>query len=376
MLLVQSSLEIPSHQQLGASMQKQVTVFIGRFSPFHLGHEEVLLRALHSSEVVLLLIGSARCARDTKNPFTEQERAEVILTWYADERRIANMYNKPKMGSLIIEPLVDSPYNDSEWIAQVQETVLRVRTENNVPPDWPNIITGAQRDASTWYLKSFGGFFKTDFIKETAIGFDFSATELRDDYFKGGNLWEYKTPEATILFLDKWRKTQWFTDMVAEYKFIQEYKVKLPEYPINVLTADALVIQSGHVLLVGRGQYPGKGLMALPGGHLDQNETLKQTSMRELKEETDIEMSPAQLLGSIVDEKLFDYPDRSHKARVVTMCYTYKLRDDLGLPKIKPQRKEVLWVRWVPLAEAKADRALWFEDHYHIFTTMLARASQ
>ena len=354
-------------------MQKQVTVFIGRFSPFHLGHEEVLKRALQSSEVVLLLIGSSHQARDTKNPFTEQERADVISLWYQNERRVVDMYNKAPMGTLIIEPLVDFPYNDSEWIAQVQETVLRVRSNNNVPPAWPNILTGAQRDASTWYLKAFGGFFKTDFVSETKVGFDFSATQLRDDYFKDGNAWEYKTPAETIAFLDKWRKTTWFTDMVAEYQFIQDYKKKLPSYPINVITADACVIQSGHVLLVGRGQYPGKGLMALPGGHLDPGETLKQASLRELKEETDIEMSPAQLLGSIVDEQLFDNPGRSHKARVVTICYMYKLRDDLGLPKIKPQRKEVLWVRWVPLAEAKADRAAWFEDHYHIFTTMLAR---
>jgi len=357
-------------------MRKQVTVFIGRFSPFHLGHEEVLQRALESSEVVLLLIGSARQARDTKNPFTEVERANVIQSWYSNRLRFVDMYNKPQIGSLIIQPLVDFPYNDSEWIAQVQETVLKARTENNVPKDWPNVLTGAERDASTWYLKAFGGFFKTDFVSETKVGFDYSATQLRDDYFRGGNAWEYKTPPETILFLDTWKKTKHYQDMVAEYQFIQDYKKKLPSYPINVVTADACVIQSGHVLLVGRGIYPGKGLMALPGGHLDPGETLLQASMRELQEETDIEMAPAQLQGSITDEKLFDFPGRSHKARVITMCYMYRLRDDKPLPKVKPQRKEVLWVRWVPLAEAKADRTLWFEDHYHIFTTMLARAVQ
>lgn len=354
-------------------MQKQLTVFIGRFSPFHLGHEEVLLRALHSSEVVLLLIGSARQARDTKNPFTEQERADVISAWYANQRRFVTSYNRPKMGTLVIEPLVDFPYNDSEWIAQVQETVLKVRANNNIPKSWPNILTGAHRDASTWYLKAFASFFQTDFVKETVIGFDSSATQIRESYFSGGNLWEYKTPAETIEFLARWIRTQEYTNIVQEFKFIKDYKIELPKYPINVVTADACVIQGGHVLLVGRGQLPGMGLMALPGGHLDPNETLLEASMRELKEETDIEMAPAQLKGSIADEKLFDFPGRSHKARVITMCYMYKLRDDLPLAKVKPQCKEVLWVRWVPLAEAKADRTLWFEDHYHIFTTMLAR---
>lgn len=357
-------------------MQKQLTVFIGRFSPFHLGHEEVLLRALRSSEVVLLLIGSARQARDTKNPFTEQERADVISNWYANQRRFVTSYNCPKMGTLVIEPLVDFPYNDSEWIAQVQETVLKVRSNNNIPNSWPNVLTGAQRDASTWYLKAFASFFKTDFVKETVIGFDFSATQVRENYFNGGNLWEYKTPAETISFLDRWKRSPEYANIVEEFKFIKDYKLKLPSYPINVVTADACVIQSGHVLLVGRGQLPGKNLMALPGGHLDPNETLLEASVRELQEETDIELAPAQLRGSIMDEKLFDFPGRSHKARVITMCYMYRLRDDLPLAKVKPQRKEVLWVRWVPLAEAKADRALWFEDHYHIFTTMLARTTK
>jgi bifunctional NMN adenylyltransferase/nudix hydrolase len=368
-------LEILSHQQLGASMQKQVTVFIGRFSPFHLGHEEVLLRALQSSEVVLLLIGSARQARNIKNPFTEQERADVITTWYVNQRRFVDMYNKPKMGTLLIEPLVDSPYNDSEWIAQVQETVLRVRHNINVPLDWPNILTGAQRDASTWYLKAFGSFFKTDFVSETKVGFDHSATDVRDNLFKGGNAWEYKTPPETIAFLDKWTKTEHYQNMVEEYKFVTKYKEswKAAPYAPTFVTVDACVIQSGHVLVVTRAAQPGRGQIALPGGFVEQNETLLDACIRELQEETSIQMSPAQLYGSVRDKEIFDNPNRSLRGRTITTCFLLKLQDTYSLPKIKPQRGEGLSVRWLPIAEAQTCRELWYEDHYSIFMTMLGR---
>ena len=54
-------------------------VFIGRFQPFHVGHLQVLKQALAQSAQVIVLIGSARQARNTRNPFTVAERAQMIL---------------------------------------------------------------------------------------------------------------------------------------------------------------------------------------------------------------------------------------------------------------------------------------------------------
>ena len=349
-------------------MQKRLTVFIGRFSPFHLGHEEVLLRALKSSEVVLLLIGSANQARNIKNPFTYAERADMVAQWYT------NITRTKKVGALLVKPLEDHPYNDQEWISEVQRRVTEALVARNIQ-DYPVYLTGADRDKSTWYLKAFGSFFEQDFVKETQVGFDYSATQLRDNYFKGGHAWEYKTPGEVINFLDHFQKTQAFEDLRDEFEFVAKYKASWKDAPYapTFVTVDACVIQSGHVLLVRRAAQPGKGLWALPGGFVEQHEKLLDAAIRELIEETSIELSVRQLYGSVVDKELFDDPSRSLRGRTITTCFLLKLLDTVGLPKVKPQKGEGLEIKWWPIADAKANTSMWYEDHGHIFQTMLGR---
>jgi bifunctional NMN adenylyltransferase/nudix hydrolase len=346
------------------------TVFIGRFSPFHLGHEEVLLRALKSSEVVLLLIGSADSSRNVKNPFTAQERAKMITDWYEAQYNIV-----PNIGKLVIDGIQDHPYNDQEWIASVQTAVLKCRKNWDIPDAWPTFLTGAERDASTWYLKAFGSFFKLDLVKETTVGFDYSATQLRDNFFTGGNAWEYKTPYSVICFLQRFKTTDNYINLVQEFNYIKNYKEswKNSPFPPFFVTVDACVVQSGHVLVVERSKAPGKGLIALPGGFVNVNERLVDAAVRELQEETDIEMSPAQLYGSIQDSIQFDHPERSLRGRIITTCYLFKLKDTYSLPKIKPQLREVSKAYWLPVSKALADHSAWFEDHGHMFKTMLGR---
>lgn len=55
----------------------------------------------------------------------------------------------------------------------------------------------------------------------------------------------------------------------------------------NFVTVDSIVLKSGHVLLVRRKSAPGKNLFAFPGGYLQQNESLVDCAIRELREETE-----------------------------------------------------------------------------------------
>jgi NUDIX domain len=53
------------------------------------------------------------------------------------------------------------------------------------------------------------------------------------------------------------------------------------------LAADAMVqSRGGHIPLIRRGNGPQRGIHALPGGKLDDSETIYQAALRDLKEET------------------------------------------------------------------------------------------
>ena len=55
-------------------------VFIGRFQPFHLAHMQTIKIALQQSQYVLLALGSAQNERNIKNPFSANEREQMILS--------------------------------------------------------------------------------------------------------------------------------------------------------------------------------------------------------------------------------------------------------------------------------------------------------
>lgn len=80
------------------------------------------------------------------------------------------------------------------------------------------------------------------------------------------------------------------------------------------LSVDALVIRENSILLVKRGHDPYKGMWALPGGMLDEHETVEQAVLRELKEETSLEADIETLLG------VFSSPSR-HPRQAIALAY-------------------------------------------------------
>lgn len=59
----------------------------------------------------------------------------------------------------------------------------------------------------------------------------------------------------------------------------------------------AVVIRDGELLMVRRGKDPGKGLWTVPGGRLEKGEYLQDALVREVREETGLEIEVGQLLG-------------------------------------------------------------------------------
>lgn len=379
---------------------KDVTVYIGRFNPFHNGHAHVLRRALETSRLVIVLIGSSGAARNTKNPFTFDERRDMIEKWHLG---VNAGFDAQGLSKLRIMPLRDYPYNDALWIRQVQSTVKKVVQDFFHSNEKKEVfITGADRDGSTWYLNAFPQW-QLDLVEPfRQDGCDnVSATMIREWLFGQtdieiqGKMAKFM-PLPTLALLAKFCETVSYKELVNEHSFLKKYKSAWAAAPYapTFVTSDAVVIQSGHVLVVERANMPGRGLWALPGGFLNQAERFRQGAIRELVEETGIRLAEGKkseeltkqiLNGSIHAKEIFDHPDRSLRGRTITTAFLFRLDDTKPLPKVKGmnvpayeangrQIVETADAFWLPINEALEQTDRWFEDHLAILEHFVSRA--
>jgi 8-oxo-dGTP diphosphatase len=69
-------------------------------------------------------------------------------------------------------------------------------------------------------------------------------------------------------------------------------------YPTRpYLAVSAAIFREGRVLIVRRGRPPAHGLYTLPGGGVELGETLEEAIIREVREETGLEIVPLELVG-------------------------------------------------------------------------------
>ncbi len=334
-------------------MKYDYLIFIGRFQPFHTGHESVIRKALQLSDKVIVLIGSAYQPRTVRNPWDFNEREAFMRSVFSEEenRRI------------LAFPLLDYTYNNQLWIKSVQQLIAGV--VHNKIASKPKIgLIGHQKDSTSDYLTQFPQWEREEVENYKNI----SSTEIRERYFNNQEFLNSLNSNISIL-LEKFKTTKAYKQVANEFHFIKKYKSAWDNAPYTpmFITVDAVVVQSGHILLIERKAQPGQGLMALPGGFLDANETLKSAVIRELREETRIKVPAPVLAGSITQTEVFDDPYRSARGRTVTHAYLIELKGD-KLPKVKGG-DDASKAFWTPFAEVKPE--LMFEDHFHIVQAMV-----
>lgn len=335
---------------MSATPKLDLAVFIGRFQPFHNGHLETLKQALAVAENVLILIGSANVAPTIRNPWSVLDRRGMIL------RALTMLPIAP--GRVEIDTLDDVPYNDNAWVQQVQKQVAKWSAEGGQRTG----IMGFKSDHTSYYLDLFPQW-ETVTVEEKVI---IHATDVRRALFTGDTIRD--VPDKVVNYLDGWksRSAEEYRRLQDEYQHIESYKrswAKAP-YPPTFVTTDAVVVQSGHVLLVQRKAAPGEGLWALPGGFLNQLETLEEGMLRELREETKLKVPLPVLRGSIKGQKAFDQPDRSLRGRTVTNAFYIELAPG-ELPKVKGS-DDARDARWILFDEFVHMERVMFEDHHAI----------
>jgi len=166
--------------------------------------------------------------------------------------------------------------------------------------------------------------------------------------------------------LDAFRNSAAYPALVEEFRFVEDYRRGWDDapYPPTFVTVDAVVVHSGHILLVKRGAQPGKGLWALPGGFVRHHESIPDAVLRELREETRIKIPAPVLRGSIKAREVFDLPERSLRGRTITHAYYFEFPAG-ELPVVKGG-DDAQKARWFPLAEFRHMEDQLYEDHFYI----------
>ncbi|WP_425100773.1 NUDIX domain-containing protein [Tropicibacter sp. S64] len=340
-----------------------LAVMIGRVNPVTKAHLHILETAARAANDVLLLVGSAYRPRSFRNPLSFDERKALV-------RKVVTGLE----ARLDILPLIDTLYSDRAWAANVRMAVKAyIRARGWEEEAVKVLLTGFEKDKSSRYLKWFPEWEALPVEPLKHAGRVINATDLRRALLLDnatGDLVE-TFGAASVAAFQGWidANPEAVRTVRAEATYIQRYRAgteaaeKVFGYPIPINTADAVVVQSGHVLMVRRGVQPGKGTLALPGGHLNRDETAEQAAIRELREETRLDVPPGLLANRIRARQVFDHPERSERGWVRTEAFLFQLEDRNPMEKVKGA-DDADKALWMPLDQVTPDGI--FEDHFDI----------
>jgi bifunctional NMN adenylyltransferase/nudix hydrolase len=306
-------------------------IFIGRFQPVHQGHIHALGIAASQVDTLYIFVGSANQCRSIRNPWTFQERSQMLRT---------KLHNA-RVTNFKIVPLNDYRYSNTQWMSDVRATVEHYGMVN--PTLFGHMKEG--NDYLTWFpdwkFKSIEAQYKID------------ASSTRKRMFETDDPEMPETVRADYAFYQKETKT------FANYPF--------PE-TLNFNCSDAILECQGHVLLIQRKFAPGAGAWALPGGFRNQRETFLDCAIRELIEETNVRVPEKVLRGSIVKSELFDDPSRSFGIPRNTLAVYMRINPnpDGSLPRANGADDAAL-CKWVPLTDALNTIEM-YDDHKDILS--------
>ena len=334
-------------------------ILIGRFQPVHNGHLALLHEALARAGRAIVVLGSAFQARTPRNPFTWQERAELLRAALPEAERTR----------LIVLPIRDY-YDEPRWAHAV-----RLAVAAQLPEGARIALVGHFKDDSSGYLRAFPGWELIRMPRQGAI----DATPIRDAYLGAtpdsldaalAPLAQY-LPTATRAWLRQFAHTAHYPALQEEWRMLRVYRASWAgaPYPPVFVTVDALLRCQGQVLLIRRGHAPGKGLWALPGGFVEPSDTLWQSCLRELQEETHCALPEARLRTALRGQQVFDHPQRSLRGRVITQAYFFDLGQE-PLPEVRGG-DDAAHAEWVPQDNLAAMEDQFHDDHWHILDQFL-----
>jgi len=118
-----------------------------------------------------------------------------------------------------------------------------------------------------------------------------------------------------------------------------------PNQPI--VGIGAVIISNGKILLEKRRSEPGKGKWSIPGGLVELGENIEQTVIREVREETGLEVEKPEL----IDVVNYITVDENGKIKYHFVMVDYLVKLKRGVLKAADDAAEL---RWVPFDDVKS----------------------
>jgi 8-oxo-dGTP diphosphatase len=122
-----------------------------------------------------------------------------------------------------------------------------------------------------------------------------------------------------------------------------------------VPTVDAILQKDSQILMVRRKKDPFKGMLALPGGFVNEGETVEDAMKREVFEETSLEVEPTDILGVYSD------PHRDPRTHTITVVFVAIIVG--GKDEARDDAASLEWAELADIKEAAFDHAQIIADY-------------
>lgn len=322
-----------------------IAVVCARCQPPTRAHFAALAHAATLAPRVVLLMLNADDACSPANPFDNDMRLTLLHAALDD--------------AVTVLMLRDRRYEPLRWAAAAEATLRAVAGEGAV------VVLGDVDNASTSLPLP-----DTWQRAESDVQLAAAEAAARGALFGDDQpAWARLTamlPAPVLTALRTCMATPALRRIAEEARFLAEYRrawQAAPYAPVFV-TVDSVATWRDQVLLIERGQLPGRGQWALPGGFIDVDETIAASCLRELREETGVVLGE----DAIGERRVFDDPLRSQRGRTITHGFRFVL-DALPAPPLAVGADDAVAAFWLPVRELTPQRL--FDDHYFILQTFL-----
>lgn len=111
------------------------------------------------------------------------------------------------------------------------------------------------------------------------------------------------------------------------------------QYKNPTPTVDTIIQKESKILLIKRKKDPFKNMMALPGGFVNEGETVEEAAKREIREETSLEIRLLDILGVYSD------PNRDPRKHIMTTVFVGEIESSKDVEAIAgDDASDIVWL--------------------------------